>query len=277
MKILVFGANGQLGSELVREGSAHGLTREDVDVRDLKAVKKAIEQYHPDVVFNATAYNAVDKAESEKDEALLVNGIVPGKMAAICAAKNIPFVHYSTDYVFGDSHAKPISELEIPEPLSVYGHSKLFGENAVLRSHPGAIVIRTTGIYSSGGQNFVKTMQRLGKERGSLRVVSDQFVAPTAASTLAKISLRLAELGENGIFHVVSQSGTSWYEFAQAIFELSELDVELQPVKATEWGAPARRPRYSVLDTARLRLLGLDESIGSWRAELEQFFVESGE
>lgn len=276
MNILVFGANGQLGHELVKQSGGRGLGRGACDITDAAAIQNALDLYQPDIVFNAAAYNAVDRAESELDDALAVNGVAPGKIAHACRQHGIRFVHFSTDYVFGNGHHSPIDETHAPQPLSVYGRTKHFGEKLVLQADPGALVIRTTGLYSVHGSNFLKTMIRLARERDELSVVADQVVAPTRADTLASAALELASAGEFGLFHAVSSSGCTWYEFACAIFENAGLSPKVSKTTQAAWKAAATRPDYSVLDNARLRIAGMDGFFGTWRAELDAFWEEHG-
>jgi len=276
VNVLVFGANGQLGFELVKQSGAKGLGREACDITEPASVLNALEKYEPDVVFNAAAYNAVDRAESEADLALALNGVAPGQIARACRARGIQFVHFSTDYVFGNGHRSPIDETHVPLPLSVYGRTKYFGEQMVLQADPNALVIRTTGLYSTRGSNFLKTMIRLGRERDELSVVADQVVAPTRADTLASAALELVSNREFGLFHAVSSTGCTWYDFACAIFENAGLTPEVSKTTQAQWKAAAVRPDYSVLDNARLRIAGMDGFFGTWRAELDAFWEENG-
>ncbi len=276
MKILVLGAQGQLGHALVEQSGGYGLGRAGCDVTHADAIETALETYAPSVVFNASAYNAVDRAETERDEAIALNAIAPGLIARACHARNIRFVHFSTDYVFGHGHTRPIDESHQPHPLSAYGRSKLFGEQLVFQAHPEAIVVRTTGLYSERKNNFVKTMLRLGRERGEVSVVADQFIAPTWVEPLATVALKLAEQRQFGTFHAVSQDGCSWFELARAAFENANLDVVLKPTTQAEWKAPAPRAEYSILDNSRLRILNLHDHLPNWRVMLDAFWDKHG-
>lgn len=269
-EILVFGANGQLGFEICAQTGAHGVDRQTCDTTDSGAVRTVLYARRPKLVFNCTAYNAVDKAEEESDAALQLNGLAPGFMARYCREIGARFVHFSTDYVFGDGHKRPIDEAHAPAPLSAYGRSKRLGEEAVLHNHPDAVVVRTTGLYSDRRHNFVHTMMRLGRERGELTVVADQHIAPTWVRPLARAALAVGQTDYAGVVHAVSHGGVTWHAFAQRIFELAEIDVKLHATTQDEWGAAARRPSYSVLDNAVLRGLGLD-TFEPWDLMLEDF------
>ena len=275
---LVFGARGQLGSELlellaVAKDDVIGLTREDVDVSDHAAVRRVIEEHGPTVVFNCTAYNAVDKAEKEMDAALAINALAPASMASACRSVDARFVHFSTDYVFGDGHEVPIDESHSPTPLSAYGRSKRLGEQMALQNHTRSLVIRYTCLYGHLRANFVRTMIKYGSAGKRLQVVNDQFVSPTWVRPLAKVSLALVERELSGVFHAVSHGGCTWYDLAQKTFDLLDIDADLHPTTQEEWGAPARRPTYSVLDNALLRSLNLD-GFEDWERSLEAFISE---
>ena len=285
-RALVFGARGQLGHELVAELTSrypgaliHAPEREQCDVTDSEQLAAAFERAQPEVVLNATAYNAVDRAESERQEALALNALTPGLIARLSAQHGATLMHFSTDYVFGDGHSVPIDESQLPEPLSAYGRSKLLGEQLALQNNPGrALVVRCCGLYSHRRHNFIHTMLRLARQGRALRVVDDQFVSPTWVKPLAGVALDLlAHAGApSGIYHAVTHGETSWYDYAKAIFEILDLEVDLSPVSQSEWSAEAERPDYSSLDNAMLRQLGLD-TLGGWREQLEAFLEQHGE
>ncbi len=268
--ILVFGSNGQLGFEICAQAAADGVDRLTCDTTDHDALRTILYARRPKIVFNCTAYNGVDKAEEEIDAAIRINGIAPGVMARYCREIGARFVHFSTDYVFGDGHKSPIDESYSPEPLSAYARSKRMGEEAVMHNHPDAVVVRTTGLYSDRRHNFVHTMLKYGRERGELTVVADQHISPTWVKPLAKTALKLARHDFGGIVHAVSHGGVTWHAFAQRIFELSNVEVKLHATTQAEWGAAARRPFYSVLDNAVLRGLGIDD-FEPWDFMLENF------
>lgn len=284
-KYLIFGADGQLGSELRSQLDKRQLDGEDVryaavdvdrcDITDAEAVGEFFEQQSDgDVVLNAAAYTAVDAAEQNREKAMAVNGVGAGLVAAAAREHGMALIHFSTDFVFGDGYSEPIDEMEEPEPLSVYGRTKLAGERLALQNNPATAVLRTSGLYSRWGGNFVDSIARYAREREKLQVVSDQYVGPTPVVPLAQVALKMGESPQfmGGIYHATVQGECTWYQFARKIVELLELDTAVEATTAREWGADARRPEYSVLDNRRLRLRGLDE-FGSWDEELEAFFA----
>jgi dTDP-4-dehydrorhamnose reductase len=280
-KILILGANGQLGHALTQTYHARAvptiaLTREQCDVTDPAAVTAVLAAHRPTHVFNATAYNLVDQAEREPDAAHLLNALIPAQLARACHHHGARFIHYSTDYVFGHGHTLPIDESHDPAPLSVYGRSKALGERLVHKNHPDALVIRCCGLYSHRRTNFIRTMIRVALASRPLKVVSDQYVAPTWVEPLAQVSADLATIDLSGTFHAVAHGQTSWYEYAAAIFRILNIDADLSPVLQADWGAAAPRPAYSVLDNMMLRQLGLD-SFTPWDVSLASFLDKYGE
>jgi dTDP-4-dehydrorhamnose reductase len=262
MVIAVLGATGQLGSELLElwGEAAVGLTREELDLSDPSTIEATLETIAPEVVVNAAAYNQVDKAESEPAAAMLVNAQGPRQLARWCASRGVRLVHVSTDFVFGSdtSRSEPYAESDETGPLGAYALSKLGGELYVRSGCPDHLVVRTCGLYGhaalrrAGGGNFVETMLRLESAGGPIRVVEDQRCTPTSASVLAAAIDALLESGCRGLYHATCGGSTTWCEFAQEIFERSELDVEVEAITTSEFGAPAARPGYSVLDCGRL-------------------------
>ncbi|MFC4293247.1 dTDP-4-dehydrorhamnose reductase [Sphingorhabdus arenilitoris] len=258
MKALVFGGAGQLGRALQRaagdEWQVDALGRSECDITDAAATTAAIANSGADVVINAAAYTAVDKAESEPALAQAINSDAPGVMAAACAASGKLFVHISTDFVFGSGHDTPIATDAPPSPLSIYGATKLAGERAVQAAMPGALIIRTSWVYAAQGANFVLTMLRLMKERDALGVVADQVGSPTAAHDLAQAVLALAAQKARGIYHFTNEGICSWHEFAVAIAEqgqaaglLTQIPV-INAIPTSAYPTPAARPAYSVLE-----------------------------
>lgn len=277
---LIFGAQGQLGHALVTTLSAQGhevigLDRAACDVEDPEAVEAALATHQPARVFNATAYNAVDRAEDEPDIALRLNSLVPGQLAAACRRHDAALMHFSTDYVFGHGHVRPIDESQTPAPLSVYGRSKLLGEQLALANHRRVWVVRCCGLYGERRHNFVRTMIRLALAGRPLKVVSDQLVSPTWVAPLAQVSAALSETQVYGTFHAVAHGQASWHAYASLIFEALELEADLTPVHQEDWAAPAERPAYSVLDNALLRLLELD-TFAPWDEALRAFLAQHG-
>jgi dTDP-4-dehydrorhamnose reductase len=261
MKILVIGCKGQVGTEFMRQGEARGhdmvgLDSSVLDITNAQAVEQAVASHAPDVVINAAAYTAVDKAESDQQAAFAVNRDGPANLAVACAPRDIPLVHYSTDYVFDGSKETPYVEDDPVAPLGVYGESKLAGEEAVRQACQKHLIFRTSWVFSAHGNNFVKTMLRLGAERKELGVVADQFGKPTAAAEIARVTLDILELGTTqwGTYHLAQPESTSWYGFAQAIFDEARrqgvaLQVEnVRAIGTSDYPTPARRPANSELE-----------------------------
>ncbi|MEH6814615.1 MAG: dTDP-4-dehydrorhamnose reductase [Motiliproteus sp.] len=266
MKILLTGANGQVGrcvQDRAKNCELFAFTREQLDITDCEQLDDVFAEVVPDVVINAAAYTAVDKAEEEVDLAYAINATGPANLAKICQRQNIPLLHISTDYVFDGTENTPYVPEAETSPLGVYGASKLAGEDAV-RAIEKHIVVRTAWVFSEYGNNFVKTMLRLGKERDQLSVVEDQIGCPTYAGHIAEILLALANKVVNpgfkgwGTYHFCGDEVVSWYQFAQAIFSQASAQGLLPKVPAitaipsTEYPTPAARPGYSVLDNQSL-------------------------
>lgn len=271
MKLLLLGGNGQVGRELRRSlpalGEAIVATRDGVDA-DLAAdfdapdaLVELVQRIAPDVVVNAAAHTAVDKAESEPDVAFRANALGPAALAQGCAAIDALLVHYSTDYVFDGGASRPYREDDATAPLGVYGASKLAGEEMIRASGARHVILRTAWVYAAHGKNFLHTMLRLAGERDELRVVADQVGAPTPAAWIADATARIVAQGvpASGIWNLVAAGATSWHGFAEAIMEdalaagLLERRPRVLPITTADYPTPARRPAYSVLDTAKLR------------------------
>ena len=271
-RALVFGHHGQLGRqlfELIQEHDVEciGLGRAECDVTRPQQVRAQIARVAPDLVINATAYNAVDLAETERDEAYAANTLAPTYMARWARAHGARFVHFSTDYVFGHGFDRPISEASQPVPLSHYGATKLAGEQGALREHPEAIVIRCCGLYSERRTNFVRTMLRYGVERGALTIVDDQVVSPTWVEPLAHTTMAIVDAFERGgVYHAVATGeGATWCEFASKIFELAGVDVDITATTQEEWGRA--RPEAHLLG-ARQHVIAPDGPRARLYAEL---------
>lgn len=268
MKILVTGANGQLGKCLadVFQASEHDFVFADralVDLSEPEHICQKLDNLKPDFVINAAAYTAVDKAEAEPELAQLINASSPEAIALWCSANKAGFIHVSTDYVFDGTATRPYVETDSVNPTSVYGKTKLAGEIAVLQAYPAAIIIRTAWVFSEYGSNFVKTMLRLGAQRDELKVVADQVGCPTYAGDIAAaikdIVLKVADSGrDGGVYHFCGDKAVSWFEFAQQVFAAAKehgvllKDVVVQPIPTSEYPTPARRPAFSVLSTAKM-------------------------
>lgn len=265
IKVLVFGSTGQLAYELQQTAPEDvKLTCVGRDVLDLSQAEQIaglIKAQAPDVVINAAAYTAVDRAETEVELAFAINAIAPAEMAKACAALAIPFFHISTDFVFGgEGQSLPYLPGAEKSPQSVYGESKLKGEHDVLTAHSGATIIRTSWVYSAHGNNFVKTMLKLMAERDQLTIIDDQIGSPTYAKGLAEMLFRLIKRpAQTAIAHYSDLGIASWYDFACAIYQLVQLkgfDVNpncvIKPIPTSSYPTPAKRPKYSVMDKSEL-------------------------
>ena len=283
-KALVCGAGGQLGQELVltcpEQFQAIPMTRSMLDIADPVQVAKALDDTGPSWVINAAAFTAVDAAESEPELAHRVNAMGPEILALQCRERNIRFLHVSTDFVFDGTQGHPYAPDAEPNPLGVYGRSKLDGENAVIAAGGSSVILRTGWVYSRHGGNFVKTMLRLMAEREQLSVVEDQIGTPTWARGLALACWGLADHGDaSGIYHWSDAGACSWYDFAVAIREIAlELGLlrqaaTLLPIPASQYPTPARRPAYSVLDKTLTRKL-LGHSGHHWTSQLRAMLVD---
>jgi dTDP-4-dehydrorhamnose reductase len=264
MRVLLVGCDGQVGTELRRTAPAAaqivapGL--HELDLTRPEQVRAAVRAANPSLVINAAAYTAVDRAESEPALARALNADAPALLAAEAMRLGAGIIHYSTDYVYDGAQLAPWREDDAPAPLGVYGATKLAGDRAVLESGARAVVLRTSWVYASHGQNFVRTMLRLGREQERLRVVADQHGCPTWARDLARATWTVAghDLAPGGLFHCAGAGRVSWHGFAQRIFALARargfaLKVrEVEPIPASDWPTLARRPANSVLDASRL-------------------------
>lgn len=277
MKALIFGAGGQVGCALVAtapEGTeAVALGRADCDVTDRNAVTAAIRAARPDLVFNAAAYTAVDKAEHEPDRAGMLNAAAPGWLASAARDAGARFLHISTDFVFGGSSGRPYKPDHPTRPLSVYGRTKRDGEAAVQAADPDALIVRTAWVHDAAGANFVRTMLRLMAERDRLGVVADQLGTPTHAPSLARALWALARKGATGIHHFTDAGVASWYDFAVAIQEealalsLLERASVIAPIATADYPTPATRPGCVILDKTATWAL-LDRPPPHWRETL---------
>ena len=259
--ILVTGADGQLGSELRVLSADYPafdfkfVTRKDLSITDENAVKEFFTSLKPAYCVNCAAYTAVDKAESEKELAFLVNGNAPGLLAAASRAHGAGFIHVSTDYVFNGNATEPYREEDAVDPVNLYGESKRLGEELVNKSNNDSIIIRTSWVYSSFGNNFVKTMMRLMKDRKVLGVVNDQYGSPTYAADLADAILKIINSGKwtPGFYHYSNEGIISWFDFAVAIQRLSASLCEVNPIPTSSYPTPARRPGYSIFSKEKIK------------------------
>ncbi len=265
MKIALIGADGQLGSDLVRVVPAadlRALTYPDFDVTRPDLVRRELTALKPAVVVNTSAYHRVDECEDNPLVSFQVNAAAVRDLALVCREVNAVLVHFSTDYVFDGASRKPYHEEDIPNPLNAYAVSKLAGEYFVRNLWPRHFLIRTCGLYGRAGSrekgaNFVEAMIEREKKGQTLRVVSDQTVTPTSTAELAARVLALVETGRFGLYHLTNEGQCTWYEFAEAIFRLLGRTPDLRPVTSEAFGAKARRPPYSVLENTRYNGLGL--------------------
>jgi dTDP-4-dehydrorhamnose reductase len=282
VKALVFGSTGQVAQELrLRLPGAVFLPRAEADLRDPAACAAAIAATDADVVINAAAYTAVDQAESDDATALLVNGTAPGAMARAAAARGIPFLHVSTDYVFDGTGAASWHPDDETGPLGAYGRSKLAGEHAIRAAGGRFAILRTSWVFSGHGSNFVKTMLRLGKTRDTLAVVADQIGGPTAAGDIAAALIEMGRLlsqglGAPGTYHFSGTPDVSWAAFAHEIFRQTGLKTQVTDIPSAAYPTPARRPQNSRLNCSTTEtVFGLARP--DWRISLNKVLKDLGE
>ena len=296
MKVLVTGANGQLGTDLCkvpRDFELIPLTHKDIEIRDMDSVKQALNKHKPNVIINTAAYVRVDDCETKQDKAFLVNALGARNVAVVAQELGAKLVHISTDYVFGGlgetsmvSHKsggdkpRPYTEFDTPIPLSIYGKSKLAGENLIRHFCLRHFIIRTSGLFgiagaSGKGGNFVETMLKLAREREKLKVVDDQILSPTYTKDLAQKIVQLISTQYYGIFHITNKGYCSWYSFAGEILKQAGLKTPVIPISSDQYPQKAKRPRYSVLDNYQLRLLGMDD-MRPWQEALRDYMIEKG-
>jgi len=281
MKIALLGANGQLGHDLEPALQAHEvipLTRRDMDVTDFDRTRRVLVDLSPDVILNTTAYHRVDDCESQPELAFQVNALAVLNLVRIANDSDAVLLHISTDYVFDGNAREPYTESSQPLPLSVYATSKLSGEFLVRAAAQKYFLIRTCGLYGVAGShgkggNFVETMMAKAKRLEAIRVVNDQVVTPTYTLDLAHQIAVILPTTHYGLYHVTNEGCCTWYEFAKAIFEISRIDADLSPTSSGLYKTPAIRPRYSVLENALLKRLGLNE-MRRWRDALAAYLEE---
>jgi len=286
MRVLIVGSKGQLGSDLcrfLRSFEIISLTHSDVDITEMESIRRVFTEYKPEVIINPAAYVRVDDAETNQDEAYLVNALGARNVAVVAQELGAKLIQISTDYVFGggnESTIDPYTEFDTPVPSNLYGKSKLAGEILVQHLCSKHIIIRTSGLFgvagSSGkGGNFVETMLRLALERNELTVVNDQIFSPTYTKDLAEKIAQLINTTYYGIFHITNRGTCSWYEFTKEILRLAGLNTPLVPITSDQYPQRAQRPRFSVLDNYHLRLLGIDD-MRSWQEALADYMKEKG-
>jgi dTDP-4-dehydrorhamnose reductase len=286
VRVLLTGAGGQLARDVLRcwgDDEVVALSRTELDVADEAAVVAAVRDLAPDVVVNAAAWTDVDGAEADPDRAHAVNALGPWWLARACRDHGATLVHVSTDYVFdgdaprdGAGDRRAWTETDPVAPRSVYGRSKAAGERLVRETLPAHVIVRAAWLAGAGGGNFVRTVLRVARERGEIRVVDDQVGSPTFTADLAPALRHLAVAGRHGTYHVANAGRASWYELAAATFELAGVDVQLLAQPSSALDRPAPRPAWSVLDTRHARLSGVP-TLPHWRDGLRRLLAELGE
>jgi dTDP-4-dehydrorhamnose reductase len=283
-RILVTGANGQLGSEITLLSASQKIEKKSVffftdyqelDITDKSAITNFVQENKINAIINCAAYTAVDSAETEMELANNVNALAPKYLAEIAKECHCKFIHISTDYVFDGKNHRPYVETDIPNPQSVYGVTKLQGEKYIQDINPNnTIIIRTSWVYSKFGNNFVKTMLKLGSEREQLNVINDQVGTPTNAKDLAIAILEILPQIKNDsveIYHFSNEGVCSWYDFAKTIFELKEINCLVNPIPTAQYPTPAKRPSYSILNKSKIKG-SFNIQIPYWRNSLKDFF-----
>lgn len=282
--ILVTGANGQLGSELcalAASFSQHSFlfaNRDEVDITNMEEVVKCFAEFKPGFCINCAAYTAVDKAETDQAVAFRINATAVKNLAGACTQSSAKFIHISTDYVFDGSGTEPYNEAHPTAPISVYGKTKLQGEQEALAACPDVIIIRTSWVYSQYGHNFVKTMLRLMQSKPEMGIVADQQGSPTYAADLAAAILTIVDSGkwEHGFYHFSNAGVITWYDFAQAIRELSGFDCMVKPITTADYPTPAARPAYSVMNTKKIqKVYGIH--LKEWKESLQVCLSKIGQ
>jgi dTDP-4-dehydrorhamnose reductase len=269
MRIVIIGSNGQLGSDLVRvlrksNEDFAALTRGDLDITERSTLRDKLAKHDPTVIINCSVYHPVDECENHPDRSFAVNATAVRDLGLAAKDLGASVVHFSSDYVFDGELGRPYGEEDTTNPVSVFGVSKVAGEQLLRATLPNHFIIRTSGLYGLTGSrvkrgNFVETMLRLGKQSGEVRVVNDLRIAQTSTQNLANQVLALIRTKNYGIYHASDHGDYSWYEFAKKIFDYSRMDVTVRPVSWRDTPSLAPRPRYSVLENRRLKALGLDQ------------------
>lgn len=276
-KVLVTGGHGQLGTELTlmlqKKGfETYGLGHQELDITELDHVRKMFNEIKPDVVCHTAAYTAVDKAETDRDGAFLVNAIGTRNVAIAAEEIAAKLVYVSTDYVFNGEKEGAYSEFDFPSPLGVYGQSKYAGEQFVHDFHSKFFIARTSWVYGQYGGNFVKTMLKLAETHDQINVVNDQRGCPTYTKDLAEKIIELFQTDNYGVYHLSNSGSCTWYEFAKAIFEIKGIDVKVNPCTSAEFPRPAKRPKNSEFEHVALRLNGFEE-VRPWNKSIEEFLL----
>lgn len=272
MCILVTGASGQLGHDVCKAlgDAAVGISSKDTDITDEKKITEYIKKLGPEAIIHCAAYTAVDKAEGEKERCFAANTHATGYIAKAAAEIGAKLMYISTDYVFEGKLDRPYETSDLPNPINVYGASKLAGENAVKEALEKHFIIRTSWVFGENGHNFVKTMLRLGKTNKELRVVNDQFGSPTYTRDLAALLAQMIRTEKYGLYHATNEGFCSWFEFACTIFQESGIDVNVLPVASESYPTAAKRPQNSRLSKSSLDMAGFDR-LESWEKATAHF------
>jgi len=284
--VVVIGANGQLGSDVVNAFSeshdnVESMTHAEIEIGKLESVRTGLEKCSPAVVVNTAAMHHLELCEQNPEQAYAVNATGVRNLALVTRDLEATLIHVSTDYVFDGKKNAPYTEEDAPLPLNVYGNSKLAGEYHVRTINPRHFVLRTSALYgkhpcrAKGGRNFVDLMLELARTRGRVRVVNDEFVSPTPTNDLARQIVRLGRSSAYGLYHATSENSCSWYEFAEEIFSLAGVDVTLEAAAPGEFPTKAPRPQYSVLENRGLKSIGLN-LFTSWKVGLQRYLIGSG-
>ncbi|UOY91308.1 dTDP-4-dehydrorhamnose reductase [Ectobacillus sp. JY-23] len=281
MRVVVTGAKGQLGQDVVEQlqqgdYTIYALDRESLDITDEQAVQTYMDEVKPDVILHCAAYTNVDQAESDQENAYRVNALGAKYLAKAAQRHNAKILYVSTDYVFNGTATAPYEVDEPTAPLGVYGETKLAGENFVQQITDKHFIVRTAWVFGTKGNNFVKTMIRLGKERGEIGVVHDQVGSPTYTVDLARFMIELMQSEAYGIYHATNEGVCSWYEFAQEIFRQAGMDVKVSPLTTEQFPRPAQRPKYSVLSKKRITSEGFTP-FREWQQALAAYLEEAGQ
>jgi len=275
MKVLVAGAGGMLARDLTTCLSEQGyeilaLPHDELDITDLKAVRAAADEFEPGLVINCAAYTKVDEAEKEEPWALMVNGLGVQNICLACQQRDVPLVHFSTDYIFDGAKERPYTIYDEPNPISAYGRSKLLGERYLLWLLSRFYLIRTSWLFGLHGKNFIETMLELGQREKQISVVKDQKGCPTWSYHLAQAVVELIQTERYGIYHITNSEPITWYDFAREIFRICEMGVEVLPVTSDQVPRSAMRPQSSVLDPFPLPQV-LGRGMPSWREALKEY------
>jgi len=277
IKVLVTGSNGQLGNELKNLASINPEIQfeftdiDELDITSLDEIEECYKENNFHYCVNCAAYTAVDKAEEDKKLATLVNAIAAEYLSKTAASHGVKYIHISTDFVYSGDNNRPYLEEDKTKPLSEYGRTKLLGENLALENNINSIIIRTSWLYSTFGDNFVKTMLRLSESKSELNVIYDQIGTPTYAKDLAEVIIQIIETGkfETGIYHYSNEGVASWYDFAKTIFEEKKINIKVNPISTEVYSTPAKRPPYSVMSKEKIKnRYGLE--IPYWRDSLKK-------